>query len=72
MDLVHVPLDVCPGCHRCALAESLMAEPVLFRHGGYGATRVSLTLVCPGCNWSLLREVSELHPDPARIPAFAA
>lgn len=58
-----MPLDRCPDCGSDAMVELLVAEPMLFRHGGYGATRVSGTLVCRSCGWDLVREVSELHPD---------
>lgn len=62
MTLVHVDLTGCPDC-TAPLAPATVAEPALFRHGGYGATRSTETLTCGGCGWSLVVVVEETRPD---------
>lgn len=60
---------VCPRCG--AFLEHLeMAEPTLFRHGGYGATRVTEYRLCtaPGCRWELLSSVKEVNPNTLPLP----
>jgi hypothetical protein len=59
--LVPLPADVCPIDGE-PLTDVTTEEPVLFRHGGYGATRTSVTAWCSACGWSVLRSVTELRP----------
>lgn len=64
--LVHVPTDSsCPRCGQPTHDETFW-EPALLRHGGYGATRRTITRTCTGdCPWSVTVEVTEERPAPA-------
>jgi hypothetical protein len=61
--LVAVESSECPACGS-GLKRVTSDEPVLFRHGGYGATRHSVTDHCTNieCHWALQREVTEVKP----------
>jgi hypothetical protein len=58
--LVALPLDRCP-VDQLPLVVSWVAQPALFRHGGYGATFVSLVRSCR-CGWSLVAQTQETNP----------
>lgn len=62
--LVPVSLDACPSCGGLLLSDT-HGQLALFRHGGYGATRMTTTLSCPGCTWSLVVDVTETNPRAA-------
>ena len=61
MTVVELPRDVCPECGT-VLADEAVAQPALFRHGGYGATRRDVVARCDGCGWALWRERSDVKP----------
>lgn len=60
-----IDLTRCPCCG-LRTERIVMEEPVLFRHGGYGATRRTVTMVCAApverCRWSLVVDVTEVRP----------
>lgn len=74
-ELVPVDTASCPQCGS-SLKRVTMEEPVLFRHGGHGATRRTVTDHCTNddpdyfltgggteaCRWSLVRSVQEVRP----------
>lgn len=60
-ELVPIPNGVCPGCG-APLERSTVGEPPLFRHGGYGAERRTVTDRCPACRWQITRTVGEVRP----------
>lgn len=60
-ELVPVAADACPTCAGVLLVMSI-AQPALFRHGGYGATQRQTERWCPTCGWHLLAEVVEVNP----------
>ena len=51
----------CPVCGG-ALTSVIVEAPMLFRHGGYGATKRTTTVFCEPCRWRLVRDVSEVRP----------
>lgn len=59
-----VPIDraTCPSCGG-HLREIRMTELALLRHGGYGASRETVSVSCVRCPWLLVVEVSEVRPD---------
>jgi hypothetical protein len=61
--LVAVETVVCPSCGSDTVRGSL-GEPALFRHGGYGATRETITDRCTSrqCDWKLVVSVTEVSP----------
>jgi hypothetical protein len=52
----------CPDCAGDELRQVTVAEPTLFRHGGYGATRATTVDVCGGCGYRRTVNVTELSP----------
>lgn len=65
-----VPLDpaACPSCAGLTTTVTV-AEPPLFRHGGYGAVRQTTSRVCLAtvagtsrCGWRVTTDVSEVNP----------
>lgn len=58
--LAVLPRDACPECLG-PLAEREFGEMALFRHGGYGATRSSVTAWCR-CGWTVVRSITEANP----------
>ena len=56
-----------PGCPECGtpLIAASIAQPALFIHGGYGATRKITWAVCPNgeCRWTLEHTIEEIKPD---------
>lgn len=54
----------CPDCGG-RLATQTVAQPALFIHGGYGATRTTTWRVCINgrCRWSHERVIEETRPD---------
>lgn len=74
-ELVPVSTARCPNCGS-SLRRVTMEEPNMFRHGGYGATRRTITDHCSGddpdyfltgggvegCHWKLIRSVQEVRP----------
>lgn len=60
--LVVLARPICPNCYE-PLAVEHVHEPAMFRHGGYGATRLSVTRWCPGCGWWVLSAVGAARPD---------
>lgn len=66
-----VPFDraACPACGAGTVTVG-MVEQALFRHGGYGADRVTARRLCRAvCGWALTTEVGEANPRHARTPA---
>lgn len=59
-ELVPVPRDACPSCG-CDTSTTTVAQPALFRHGGYGATLASTIRRCP-CGWGLEAQRQEVRP----------
>ncbi len=64
VDLVPYPGDVCLRCGGPVTSESI-GQPALFRHGGYGATRMSTFLLCRDqkCRGVRLSRVIEVRPE---------
>lgn len=62
-DLVALDPAVCPDCG-AATVPMTVHEPALLRHGGYGATRRTITMRCVGvrCSWSMETDVTEVNP----------
>lgn len=62
-DLVPVDTSRCPNCDGPTRV-LVVHEPPLLRHGGYGAARKTLRVLCTArcCDWRLVREVSEVKP----------
>lgn len=58
--LVHLPLDACPTCGG-GIDREANEQSALLRHGGHGATLVSVRLHCR-CGWTLLQETTERRP----------
>jgi len=63
MSLVAIPPDLCPRCGHFT-REVIVEEPALLRHGGYGATRQTVTVVCDtdGCGWTHTPRSGEIAP----------
>lgn len=59
--LAVLPADRCPACGH-PVTETAYAEPALFVHGGYGATRATRLRTCGHCDWALVVEVTETAP----------
>jgi endogenous inhibitor of DNA gyrase (YacG/DUF329 family) len=51
----------CPACG-AEVTDEQVDQPALIRHGGYGATRRTVTRHCPGCGYSLNHTTSETRP----------
>ena len=62
--LVPYERGCCPSCGT-VLVEVVAEEPALFYHGGYGATRQTVTAFCTSdrCSWWMVRSVSEVRPE---------
>jgi hypothetical protein len=62
-DLVPLDRERCPDCGS-DLGVITLDEPALVRHGGYGATRQTITVHCLNeeCRWFLRRSVTETNP----------
>lgn len=61
-ELVPVERDRCLDCGG-TLHTVTADEPALFRHGGYGATRTSHTVICAAlCGWALTVDTTETNP----------
>jgi hypothetical protein len=59
-DLVPLDWGYCPVDRRL-LTEMVVAQPALFRHGGYGADQVKRYEVCR-CGYARLVETTEERP----------
>ena len=68
--LVTLDPDSCPACSG-PLTEASWTELPLLRHGGYGAARFHRLRSCSLGHFSVLAEVSEVHPHP-RTAAVAS
>lgn len=60
-ELVAVDLTACPDCGT-PTEQRAQHEGALFFHGGYGATRRTVEVWCPGCPWFLTTDISEERP----------
>lgn len=62
-DLVPLPPGTCPDCGGATIAVAV-AQPALFRHGGYGETTLSTLAVCaaPSCGRALTVSVTSIRP----------
>jgi hypothetical protein len=61
MTVVPIPSAICGTCDQRTHRE-VVEQPALFTHGGYGATRRTITTWCPACGWELVTEVSDTRP----------
>lgn len=63
-DLVPLPRDDCLACGGPTTVESV-GQPALFRHGGYGATRMETFAIClaRACRAVRLVRTVEVRPD---------
>jgi predicted RNA-binding Zn-ribbon protein involved in translation (DUF1610 family) len=68
MALVPVDTTACPDCGE-TLDPSITDEPALVRHGGYGAMRRTIRDACGACGWSIVRSVTEVHPETPEGPS---
>lgn len=59
--LIALPRDRCP-VDQLPLVISSVAQPALFRHGGYGATWTTTYRSCR-CGWRLVAQGQETRPD---------
>ena len=59
--VVALPRDRCP-VDQLPLVVSSVAQPALFRHGGYGATWTTTYRSCR-CGWRLVAQGQETRPD---------
>jgi len=59
-ELVPIDTDRCPVCGM-TLERVTIEEAMLFRHGGYGATRRTVRDACR-CGWAIVREITEIRP----------
>lgn len=66
--LVPFDRDACPSCGGLVTTVTV-AEAPLFRHGGYGATRRSVSRICASslaretlCRWGMTVGVTEVNP----------
>jgi hypothetical protein len=68
-ELVPLPRRACLRCGG-ATVETVVAQPALLRHGGYGATREVTRLACvdPACAAVRVARVDEVKPAPPLFP----
>lgn len=65
-DLIPLRRDACLGCGGPVEAESV-GQPALFRHGGYGATRMTTFAVCQNPECLAVRFVRTIEVRPERV-----
>lgn len=61
LELVPVARERCMLCGGATMRQTI-AQPALFYHGGYGATRVTTFVLCLGCPGVRLSSVDEVNP----------
>lgn len=63
-ELVPLPKDTCRRCGGATRRESV-GQPALFRHGGFGATRMTTVLACvsSACRAVRQTQVDEVRPE---------
>ena len=66
-ELVPLPRDECHACHGPIIFESV-GQLALFKHGGYGATRLTTFAVCRDSQCLVVRFVgcTEIRPERTR------
>lgn len=69
VSLVTTASDRCPACGARMLRHRTI-EPAMFKHGGYGETRVTVDLVCPECGSQRTEAVTSHRPavEPVEVP----